>query len=139
MATANGPDLSSAVDAILALMDDTCEVSRPAGGATVLDQRSGTLLPTVVGPTVYEGQCMVSASGREAQANTDTTGQQVVAQAFDISFPLTAPPLQPGDIVQVLSSRRDDQLVGQRFKVEAVYVKTFAVSRKVSASQLVAV
>ncbi len=133
MATENGPDLSSAVEAIEALMDDTCIIVRDPEGTldSVLDEETGDLEEPDGQPVlVYEGKCKVSKSGNQMQYSAEA-GRAVPVKAYSGSIPISAPFLPAeGDTLTVTSSRRDPELVDKRFRVSEVVVSTFAVQRR---------
>ncbi|MGW9412162.1 DUF6093 family protein [Streptomyces diastaticus] len=100
----------------------------------MLDEMTGALEPSgedseVVwegnGAVVPAGQPMllVLLDGSVAQVPTDT--------AYQAMLPVAAPRANPSDLPTVISSSRDPQLVGRRFRVGDAAVGTFAVVRLV--------
>jgi hypothetical protein len=119
-------------------MDDVCIVLRDIDGTgdAVLDRNTGLLGddPTV---PVYSGHCLVgSATLAESAVEREEGGTFVPRGTQAVSIPLQymrdhpeAEPLE-GDLVVVVSSRRDPALVGKQFNVVRIVDKTMAVSRK---------
>ncbi len=135
MAGNSGPDLSTAVDAVEALMDDRCRITRDQRVKPKLDTKTGSVVDAVPSVLVEDHPCSVKFSGGYPQRGDGES--DVVDADYVLSFPLyTTPELKVGDIVEVTDTRRDPELVGRKFKLEAPYRKTFAVSRKWSANSL---
>lgn len=132
MATETGPDLSSAVEAVEALMDDTCTISHDPEGELddMLDVDSGLLVQPFGTPgLVYSGRCKVSASHTQMKYSEEA-GRAVRIQAYSGSIPVGSPMPAEGDILKVTSSRRDPELVDQDFRVVDVIASSWAVQRK---------
>ncbi len=144
MATETGPDLSTAVEAIEALMDDTCVIDRDPDAEldNVLDTVTGALTRPEGHPfrvydetTTGEGGRPLGAKCKVTKSNTQMkysqeAGRAVRTAAFMGAIPVDSPMPWEGDILTVTSSRRDSELVGLTFRVGEVVVSTFAVQRK---------
>lgn len=137
MATSTGPDLSPAEAALNALMDDTCSITRDVGDVddAVLDQATGELIDSSPN-VVYSGACLVSAPEGLVDRPTTEGGRYYAKSNYMLSLPLktlrAAPSSEPqiGDIVTITSSRRDQSVVGQEFRIIDIVRKTMAASRK---------
>lgn len=130
--TMTGPDLSTAKAAVEALMDDTCRITR--------DLASDDSLPDYVtlrsskgsGPIpFYDGRCKIKDL-TNGKSSTRFEGKKEYAVAlYELDIPLdSAPALHRGDVVTMLTSRRDPGLVGRVFRVTEPVYKTFAIQRK---------
>jgi hypothetical protein len=146
VSTATGPDLSTAREAVEALMDDTCEISWDAQGVgdDVLDEETGDLLaPDPDSGLVYDattlgdggrelgGRCKVASIGRDPRTTTEG-GVAVLTGLYNGSIPWDAPVPPVGATFKITSSRRDPDLVGQEFIVKDVAFGTFLISRKMT-------
>lgn len=125
-------------------MDDTCTIIRDSQGTAddVLNTVTGSLVPPAPDTvTVYDGATLGDA-GRElggrckvsaADPATDVRrqgGVDIFETAYNGSVPWDAPMPAIGDVLTITSSRRDPELVGQEFRVTAVGVSTFLISRR---------
>lgn len=134
MATEIGPDLSAGQEAVEALMDDTCVITRNDAGDTdaVLDQNTGQLVQNPAS-TRYEGRCLLKAPSGLVNRPAEQGGMFYTLSTYQLKLPLseldesTEP--QPGDLVLMTSSRRDPAVVGKQFRILSVDVRTMAVSR----------
>lgn len=145
MASRTGPDLAPARAAVEALQDDACIITR--GGTPVLNQATGKL-EAAAGATVYSaatlgeggrsladtdgvgGRCSINYPSNAQVSHRDEGGRQVLDATPEARIPLDAPVVLEGDILTVVSSRRDPQLVNKVFRVTDVTEKTFVVSRR---------
>lgn len=137
MSTETGPDLSSAVEAITLLMDDTCELL-PPGGQAQLNHETLELVQAEAA-AVYSGRCKLSsaasASGAGARQVSEGAAQSVQSN-YTLSLPLFDDAGEPvaaperGQTAVVTSSRRSPALVGRRFRVTGVALGTFQVQWK---------
>lgn len=130
MATETGPDLSFAAHQVERLMDDSCRIARP-------------LVDPDDPPAVYDATTHPDhASGDEGGARVmvsdggGATGSGGLVDADDAyrythtaDVPRDVTEVREGDVLTVLTSRRDPALVGTDFIVRKVIVETFAVSR----------
>lgn len=132
MATETGPDLSAAKEAIEALMDDTCLITRdPAGEAdSAFDPETGDLTTPVGQPIlVYEGQCKLSKTKVQMKYSQEA-GRAVPVQSYSGGIPLESGLPQEGDALLVTSSRRDPELAGREFRIAEVTLSSWAVQRR---------
>lgn len=134
MATANGPDLTTAVNAVERLMDDTCEIRFDAEGTTddVLDEETGKLVRRAGDATLlYSGKCKIAPWGQDQPRVRTTDDLEQRPRWYRLGLPIdeTAPPR--GAVVTMTSTRRDPWLVGKELVVKENIGSTFAVSRKV--------
>lgn len=116
-----GPDLTFAQQKVAGLMDDTCRISRDVerAGDDVLDPVTGRLVPPSPDTTIiYEGPCTVRTS------DTDE---------YTVSIPADSPIIRIHDRINVLTSRRDPDLVGRRMVVTSLTRTSWLVSRKMTA------
>ena len=92
---------------------------RRGTGQKLTDHTTGvvTETTTVVYGAAAGGDVAKVTSGSQAAANeNDTAGQHGVSMTARIDFPIRAQ-CQTGDVVEVLSSARDPDLVGLRFEL----------------------
>lgn len=133
MATDTGPDLTVAVDAIEALMDDTCTITLTSGvGDDTLDIATGELVPVGTPTLIYDGRCKVAPAGQDRDRAVNEGGRDVGVREYKGSIPLTAPTPPRGSVLTITSSRRDPELVGKSFEVKDLLMSTFAVQRRMS-------
>lgn len=134
-----GPDLTDAEASVEALMDDVCRITRNPAGRS--DARLDPITLRMDDPTpaalVYEGKCLVSAPASSGSPQSFGRKDTTVNRYF-LGLPLSvlrsvrsAEPAV-GDLVQILSSRRDPSLAdpAKIFEVQGVVYKTFSVSRR---------
>lgn len=113
------------------LMDDACTVTRdPSGTADdTFDQTTGAYTPPAGDVTeVYSGKCLLSFQtgvGREGNRG----GGSFQTTGYKLQIPVSAPPLQVGDWVELTGSLRDSQQVGRRFQVESTQYRTLTLTR----------
>lgn len=133
MATSTGPDLTGAVEAIAALMDDTAQVRRDNGSEDgVFNENTGIIEEAnELGDLIYDGHVLVGKQGSARPAVTEEGGVQMVPAWYELSFPVDAPEFRVGDNVVMTSARRDPQLVNQTYRIREVVQETFFVSRDV--------
>lgn len=151
MASTTGPDLTAAREAVEALQDDACIVTR-AEGPDVFNEATGKMEsppPTVVysAASVGEGgrsladedgtggRCSVNYPSNARSGYREEGGRQVLDSIPEARVPVDAPIIQEGDTFTVVSSRRDPQLVTKTFRVSDVIEKTMAVSRHIVLEQ----
>lgn len=133
MATETGPDLSVAVSAIEALMDDTCVITVDSGvDDDVLNEASGELVEVGAPEPLYSGRCKVAPAGQDRDRQVIEGGRKIAVREYRGSIPLDAPVPPRGAILVITSSRRDPELVAKEFEVKDVIMSTFAVQRKLS-------
>ncbi|MEU3046220.1 DUF6093 family protein [Streptomyces sp. NPDC006984] len=127
-------DLSGVRRIVEGLLDDELRLWRDADGRTddVLDETTGELEPSGAdGDVVWEGHGAVLPVGQPALlVPLDGSVARVpTSTAYQAMLPVTAPRANSGDLLTVISSSRDPQLVGRRFRVGDAIVGTFAVVR----------
>ena len=130
----------SAVDAVLdgrreaeSLMLDMCTVSRL--GEPVTDPETGVVTP---GETfVYSGPCKVQQTISQA-SNPSAGGHQFTVQDVRWDTPVTAGPFLVGDVVTMVASVLDPQLVGRAFRVIETFHKSGATAQRTRVSEVVA-
>jgi hypothetical protein len=145
MASTTGPDLTDAREAVEALQDDACLITRPS--PATFNQVTGNMdsaAPAVVysaasigdgGRSLADqdgtgGRCSISYPSSARAGYREEGGRQVLDSVPEARLPLDAPLVKEGDTFTVVSSRRDPQLVNQSFRVSDVIEKTMAVSRR---------
>lgn len=130
MATTSGPDLSAAVRAVTALMDDTCVITRGSDKEDlILDRTTGALVDPETPGTVYAGRCKVRPSGGSYGETGDVSTLTLV---WEGAIPAESDAvILEGDTWTHTSSRRDPQLVDAVFRVKEVVTSSFRVQRKV--------
>ena len=144
MATETGPDLSDARLAVEDLMDDSCRIVRYEDASVdTLDVVTGSLSVPAGDPvTVYDesstgdggrvllGRCKASPM-TESQPRLGSEGAvEILPRPYRFSVPWDAPEPKIGDLITILSSRRDPTLVGTEFIVKDVMRSTFLVGRR---------
>jgi hypothetical protein len=137
-----GPDLRGAQKRVESLLDDTVTIrrDRPRLRDDALNDETGELEPVDASATVWSGQCLVTARA-DADGTPDRDPSAPVpalsAPRYRALIPLAADPVEVGDVLTIDSSRRDTQLVGARFEVDAPgQVGTYAVVRIVGLVRL---
>jgi len=147
MASTTGPDLTSAKEAVERLQDDSCIITRgdgtpvwnqttgktEYGGASIIYSAAslgedGRSLADQAGTG---GRCSISYPSNAQASYRTEGGRQVLDEVPEAKIPVDGPLVREGDILTVVSSRRDPQLVGQAFRVSRVVEKTFAISRRI--------
>lgn len=153
MASTTGPDLTAAKEAVEALQDDSCIITRPQTGAAVLNQTTGKMeAPAPL--TIYShaslgeggrslsdsdgtgGRCSVGYPSNAQTRYRVEGGRQTLDPTPVAKIPIDSPLVKEGDIFTVMSSRRDPRLVGQEFRVSEVVEKSMAVSRRLVLQQM---
>lgn len=118
-------------------MDDRCEIRLDAEGSGDDTFDPDLLIEIPPSPdslVVYQGPCSIRAA---PSYQVGLSGAQYVAErSYLVRLPLAAPPVSIGSVVRCTASRRDPQLVGQRFTVTDVRTGTFTVSRTLSVERL---
>jgi hypothetical protein len=137
-----GPDLRGAQKRVESLLDDTVTIrrARPHLRDDTLNDQTGELEPVDASTTVWSGQCLVTARA-DADGTPDRDPSAPVpalsTPRYRALIPLAADPVEVGDVLTIDSSRRDTQLVGERFEVDAPgQVGTYAVVRIVGLVRL---
>jgi len=114
-------------------MLDECTVTRP--GEPVTDPDTGTVTP---GSTpVYSGPCKVQQTISQA-SNPSAGGHQFTVQDVRWDTPVTAGPFLVGDVVTMVASVLDPQLVGRAFRVIETFHKSGATAQRTRVSEVVA-
>lgn len=118
-------------------MDDECIVTVDEDGVddAVLDQTTGELVeaPEV---TVYEGKCKVKSPRGLSNRPQEEGGKIYTQGEYELGLPISYlesnPEAEPakGMWVLITSSRRDQGLVGKKFRIIDVIYGTFATQRK---------
>jgi hypothetical protein len=145
MASTTGPDLTTAREAVERLQDDSCIITR--AGAAVLNQVTGKM-ESPAPATIYNaaslgeggrsladkdgtgGRCSINYPSNTQPSYREEGGRQILRSVPEARIPLDAPLVLEGDILTVISSRRDPQLVNQSFRVSDVVEKSMVVSRR---------
>jgi hypothetical protein len=132
VATETGPDLEAGRLAVEAMMDDSCEIRRPAGKAAI---DPVTLMPTgAAGALVYSGPCILSLADTQPSEQAVAEGTSPTVARYVLKVPvgsIEAAGARSGDVVLMTSSRRDPAMSGQRLLVEDVAFKTMGVVRRI--------
>lgn len=126
------PDVQGARAVAEAAMVDTCIVYRdPQGSADDTFDAATGLLTQAGGDqsTVYTGPCMLRTANIQGRRD-DEGGATLARKLQSARVPVSAPVMLFGDILVVLTSTNDPQLVGRRARVLDVVVNTFAVTRR---------
>lgn len=118
-------------------MDDVCTITRDEDLLTdetwdpvTLTYSGGDAPVTVYGPGGAEGgKCWVSSNTPAAETNEG--GAMVQSMWYWLHIPLSADPVQDGDLVTINSSLRDPELVGKTFIIQHDEVGTFKIKRKI--------
>ncbi len=155
MASKTGPDLDGARAAVEALMDDAAIIRYDPQGRNddQWDHTTGRRIrPNPDSSEVYNassvgfggrsladtdhlgGKCKVQVAAassipREAREG----GAQTPTEYYNVGLPWDAPIPRKGAEIEIVSSRRDPDLVGQRLVVRSNHYGTFLVSRKILA------
>lgn len=129
-------------------MDDTCRITRTGADTGPIDDETGD----VIAPgssTVYDstttgfegrelgGRCMVRTGNLTASSVGEVGNEDIATLDHQVTIPWDAPQIRIGDVVEVLTSRRDPQLVGNRFAVDRIKVGTMIVSRRLDTHKIV--
>lgn len=122
MSSSTGPDLSNATAVYEGLMDDTCRIDRQ--GEMVYDPQTRRNVRGNL--TIYEGRCMVSNDTGEIG---EQTGIDINTSTFEVEVPITATGIVSGDIITILTSRRDPELPTKKLRVKGAVFETFAIAR----------
>lgn len=149
MATTTGPDLTVAREAVEALMDDTCIVTRPGDpDDDVLDIDTGEIGSSSTATPVYGpdtlgfedrelgSRCKFKPASDNQPDEQEWGGDTRPRRFYSIGLPWDAPDVQEGDKIDCTSSRRDPLLVGQTFIVREVVYSTMLVQRRVTAENV---
>lgn len=107
-------------------MLDTCKVDRP-NAKPVTDPVTGKV--TRGSAEVYAGKCRLQQT--LAQASTKEAGEhQFTEQGIQWQTPVGTGPFRKGDVVTMLTSEMDGQLVGKVYRVEQLFNKSQATSQR---------
>lgn len=133
MSTTTGPSLEPARRAVEKLMDDVLKVTRNPSGEddSTLDDEGHLVEKAPV--DVYEGKGMVTVASSNVALpqKAEEGGGYYVQMSYSAAIPIGADAeLLEGDLVVVLSSRRDPSLLTKVFYVHKIVGSTMAVSRK---------
>jgi hypothetical protein len=137
-------DLTYGRRVLEAEMTDTCRITRDPQQEDddTFNRVTGEYAPPVGDvTTVYDaasvgsggraltGRCMVTLADR-VPGGADVGGDPVSLSAAKALLPWDAPLPAVGDLLEMVTSRRDPALVGQQFTVEEVEQSTFMVGRQ---------
>lgn len=128
-------------------MDDTCVVVRPDLGDGVLDRNTGKLveLPAI---TIYDAthtgyldrplgaMCKIKPASNPHPNDRQIGSQPNPQRFFTLGLPWDAPEVLEGDIATILTSRRDPQLVNDRYIAREILHTTMLVQRRVIVERL---
>lgn len=131
---ATGPDVSAGEEALEAIMDDGCSISRDLNGTAdaILNQANGQLVqpaPTII----YAGRCLIRGS---EGSTVERGGAYPVQSNPTLYLPLSYLRLNPlaeparGDLVTVTTSRRDPAMAGRVYQVDDIAGSTITVARR---------
>jgi hypothetical protein len=111
-----------------------CRVERPGGEGT-FDEETGDITPD--SPTiVYEGPCNVREATWGGWGAEATTGEREVRFGqSDLRFPHDTA-IEMDDVVVVTVSTHDASLVGQRYRVTAVFLDAWQVTRRATGEKV---
>lgn len=125
MATENGPNLDYAREQVRALMDDRCTVVRPR---TLSEEDVASAIRVWPPNGETDGPCLV---GERTAGGAQTYRESVDEYRHEdrAILPWDAVGIQEGDVLEVVSSRRDPELAGTRYVITKVSRKTMLVSR----------
>jgi hypothetical protein len=129
MATENGPDLTSAREAVERLMDDTCTIQAPAPGGAI-DPATGEVVQFAA-DTIYDGKCKVRPGPGGEPEDESRGGDLREFATHELGILWDAPAIPRGALVTITSSRRDPLLVDRTFTAGRSVTKTFLVQRTV--------
>jgi hypothetical protein len=113
-------------------MTDTFQITRPseAQGDKEWDEASGVYVQKPGKPeVVYEGLGFISSKGWTPQ-DTQSAGFSEVVSSYSLVYSIDGPDLMNHDIVEILESLRDANLVGKTFVVRAATETSFKVCRR---------
>ena len=113
-------------------MLDVCTVERP--GELVTDAE-GNVSPDL--SLVYEGACKVQQTITQA-SNPSAGGHQFTLQDSRVDFPVSAGPLAVDDVVTLVASVLDPQLVGRSFRVTELFHKSYATAQRTRVEEITA-
>lgn len=117
------------------LMVDTCEV-REAATLSVMDPATGIVTDTP-GALVYEGNFKIQFGNAVYERAVEAGGHQFLVQRYQLHFPVSAPRILEGHVVEVTVSDLAPHNVGRKFRVASPTEKTFATAQRVNAEELV--
>jgi len=117
-----------------ALMKDACSVSRPTG-ATVTDPETGKVSKVLT--PVWAGRCKVQVD--TPQSNHPTAGEhRYTVQASRVDIPVTAPPVIPGDVIEITRAGDAPGLVGTRYAVGELFKKSYQTAQRLPVEEVTA-
>jgi hypothetical protein len=119
--------------AALALMVDTCTITRTTGTSTNL--QTGAVTPTT--STIYSGVCRVQRLPSGGVARPATVGEaQVYQQPLYVQVPTSVAGVLVDDVVTVTASALDPDLVGRTFWVKELGAKTHATAHRLGVEEV---
>lgn len=113
--------------AALALMVDTCSVTRLT--STITDAETGVTTP--VYSTIYTGVCRIQQRSILARA-FNVAEAQVYMGRLELHIPVSVTGVLSDDVLTVLTSRHDADLVNRVFSVRELGHKTYESARRFS-------
>jgi hypothetical protein len=118
-----------------ALMVDGCVVTRP-GGDPVFDEDTGRYVdPPPV--TVYSGECQVQVRGDGSASDVAAGEREATVQRPVVKLPVSSSTgVRVGNTVTVTHAEHDAELLGRKFRVNALHHKTFATSRRLRCEEV---
>lgn len=116
------------------MMVDACTITRTTG-AGAQSETTGRITPTT--STVYTGPCQVRMPQNAAETPEVGNRTATVQQAI-VKVPVAVVEVAIGDVVTVVSSAHDAELVGRTFRVGALHHKTFSTARKLVVDEITA-
>jgi len=114
-----------------ALQVDACTVQRQTGTST--DPNTGVVTPTY--STVYTGQCRVQSRALVGQT-PDAGEHRWAAGVFEVQLPMSSAACAVDDLVTVIASVLDPELVGVVLRVKSLFHKSHATSRRLMCEEM---
>jgi hypothetical protein len=114
------------------MMVDACRIvrDRPGTSDDTFDPETGDLVPpSSDDSTVYDGKCLLT----ELQAGDQVVergGRDQYRRRYQLSIPIDAPAVEPGDVVAVTKSA-DPQLLDRRLRVIQPSLGSVLVRRRI--------
>lgn len=108
-------------------MLDECTITAQAVPAT-FDPATGETTVSA-GAEVYAGKCKVQARAL-VPSTPEVGGQLLEVVSIEVHVPVTVDGLERGQEVVISAAAADPQLVGRRFLITTVPVKSFATARR---------
>lgn len=108
-------------------MTDTLLITREAESAE-LNPETGQYEPTTT--TIYDGPGLIKAT-EGAGSRVDEAGRDVVLSDYEVRLPvLGTGGITKDDIVTVMASQMDPEMVGTEFRIAGPYWRTFSTQRR---------